>query len=116
MSNTPTNVFCWNPRPGLEWRAYEKSTGIISVAETRELAIAEFEKIWNSRAPIEWVHTAPPRPKRPDERPQQDKAIEHDAISYASLAKRFHPDLLGSKRRFSAHEIMQIVNELREAK
>jgi hypothetical protein len=42
-------------------------------------------------------------------------AIEHDAISYNALAKRFHPDLCG-KRKFDANMIMQIINELRGAK
>ena len=90
--------------------------GFAAVGESKAEVEALWLREWNNRSPIQWVEHSPPRQKRPDERPQQDKVIEHDAISYASLAKRFHPDLLDSKRRFSAHEIMQIVNELRGAK
>jgi hypothetical protein len=111
--STNAFVYCWNPRPGLEWRAYEKSTGIISIAETREQAIAEFEKIWNFRAPIEWVHKAPPLPKREGAKP----AIQGDtaaAAVYRDLVKRFHPDTHQGKR-FTAGEVMAALNRLWDA-
>jgi hypothetical protein len=109
------NVFCWKPEPGLQWRCYEGVSGITVDAESKEAAVDHFNSIWNFRTPVQWIYEAPKRPRRADERPvtAPDKAIEADAIPFTALCRRFHPDLCG-KRKFTADQVMAIVNELRE--
>jgi hypothetical protein len=107
------NVFCWKPEPGLQWRCYEGVSGITVDAESKEAAVDHFNSIWNFRTPVQWIHEAPKRPKRPDDPKPAGTAIEHDAIPFTALARRFHPDLCG-KRKFTADQVMAIILELRE--
>ena len=108
------NVFCWKPEPGAIWRCHEGVSGITVDAASKDEAIAEFNNIWNFRTPLQWTYEAPKRPRRPgDAAPQADKALEADAIPFTALARRFHPDLNG-KRKFTADQVMAILNELRE--
>jgi hypothetical protein len=89
-------------------------SGLTVDAGSKAEAVEHFTRLWNSRSKLEWRFEAPPQPRRRDAAPQADKLLDADAIPYTSLAKRFHPDLCG-KRKFTAHEIMLIVNELRDS-
>jgi hypothetical protein len=109
-----TWVYVWKPEPGFQWRCYEGVSGLVVDGESQEGAIDHFNQIWNFRSPVEWKHQAPPRPKRPDDPKPASAAIEGDAISYHAIAKRLHPDLCG-KRKFTADQVMQIINELRDS-
>jgi hypothetical protein len=55
MSNL-TRVYCWLPAPGNIWRVHERSLNIIVDAESKEAAIAEFNRVWAFRAPVEWIY------------------------------------------------------------
>ena len=115
MSNI-TFVYSWKPAPGNQYRAREKTTGIEVIGETggsQEQCQAEFERLWNRRAPVEWVFAAPPRPRREGAKP----AIQGDtaaAAVYRDLAKKFHPDTHQGKR-FTAGEVMAALNRLWDA-
>jgi hypothetical protein len=78
-------------------------------------AKATFDRDWNQRAPYHLIEGHPPRRKRQDSAPQAASAIEHDAIPYKRLAQRFHSDLVGTKKKFSADEVLAIINELRDS-
>jgi hypothetical protein len=110
------NVWIYEYMPH-EWHC-RTFQGITGIGRTREEAKATFDRDWNLRAPYHLIEGHPPRPKRPGDPAPASAAIgtEGDTIPYSALAKRFHPDLVGEKRRFTAHEIMLIVNELRESK
>jgi hypothetical protein len=64
--STITFAYCWKPQPGQEWQAHEKTSGIVVFAATQAEAVAEFNKVWDFRAPVEWVYGPPPGPKRED--------------------------------------------------
>jgi hypothetical protein len=103
------------PSTGNPWRAECRTdTSLRAVdAPTQEMAQDALQQELGPMVTIDWHFGPAPRPARRDGAPQPDKALEHDMIPYASLAKRFHPDLCG-KRKFDAHTIMSIINELRD--
>jgi hypothetical protein len=116
-----TNAWVWPPSPPASannpWQAECYSGGhYVVYAPTQQAAqdlfLREHPEL---RGVVRWIFGPPPKPTRPGEKPDVAPAIEHDAISYNALAKRFHPDLCG-KRKFDAHTIMSIINELRGAK
>lgn len=116
-----TNVWCYSPNPPPSaidpWLAecYSGSSHYVVPAATQQAAQDQFLREHPElRGVVRWIFEAPPR-KRPDDPKPAGPAIEHDAISYNALAKRFHPDLCG-KRKFDAHTIMSIINELRGPK
>src|SRR6266478_9694075 len=106
-------VYCINQSPRSYMVAFPR-LGFHAMGQTCEEAHAEFTREYGAAMPpFEFTHSPMPRPRRRgDEAPPANSAIEHDAVSYNALAKRFHPDLCG-KRKFDAHTIMSIVNELR---
>jgi hypothetical protein len=107
------NVWIYPYLPN-EWHC-QTFEGITGIGRTRDEAKATFDRDWNQRAPYNLIEGHPPGPKRPGEKPDvaPDKAIEIDAIPFTALARRFHPDLCG-KRKFTADQVMAILNELRE--
>ena len=85
-----------------------------AVLPTQAEAIAEFKKLWDFRAPIEWVYAAPPRPKGRPENPKQSIVIEGDTIAAAfhrALLKAFHSDHHGH-RSYTGDEIVTTINRL----
>jgi hypothetical protein len=90
-------------------------SGLTVDAASKELAVEHFIGLWNSRSKLEWRYEAPPQPRRPNTAPQAASAIEHDAISYRRLCQRFHSDLVGTKKKFTADEVLAIINELRDS-
>jgi hypothetical protein len=96
----------------LEWHC-RTFDGIVGIGRTRDEAKQTFDRDWADRAPYRLIEGPPPRPKRADERPIPDRAIESDSIAFTALAKAFHPDACG-RRNFTADEVMTIVNQLRE--
>jgi hypothetical protein len=122
MSDKLTNVWIHSPNPPPSaidpWLAecYSGGSHYIVPAATQQAAQDQFLREHPElRGVVRWIFEAPPRPRRPDGAAPADKLLlERDAIPYASLAKRFHPDLCG-KRKFDAHMIMSIINELRDA-
>jgi hypothetical protein len=107
-----TFVYRYRPQPGRETYVRELGTGICCQHEDPTVALKEFDSIWAGRSPYRLIEEAPPQPRRDDPKPAS-AAIEHDAIPFTALARRFHPDLCG-KRKFTADQVMAIVNELRE--
>lgn len=111
MSDKLLTAWCWLPNPGTVWRVHEMMSGLTVDAATKELAVEHFTGLWNSRSRLEWRFEAPPQPRRAE--PTASAAIEHDAIPFTALARRFHPDLCG-RRKFTADQVMAIILELRE--
>jgi hypothetical protein len=115
MSTTITFCYVWRPQPGLEWRCYEKTTGIIVDSASRQEAIDEFRKVWGDRAPFQLVEHAPPMPRRPDDpKPAAAGAIEGDTIAasfHRALLKAFHSDHHGH-RSYTSDEILATINFL----
>lgn len=108
------NVFCWKPEPGNYWRCSEGVSGITVDAPSKDEAIAEFNNIWTFRTPVQWIYEAPKRPRRPDDPKPVSAAIDEDtdAVKFHRLLLRsFHPDLHGSKKRWSADQVVAIINE-----
>jgi hypothetical protein len=114
MSDKLLTAWCWLPSPGTVWRVHEMMSGLTVDAATKAEAVAHFEQLWNQRARLEWKFESPPQPRRRDAQPVSG-ALEHDAISYKRLAQRFHSDLVGTKKRFTADEVLAIINELRDS-
>jgi hypothetical protein len=113
VSDKLLTAWCWLPNPGKVWRVHEMMSGLTVDAGSKDAAVEHFTRLWNSRSRLEWRFEAPPQPRRHDGA-QADKLIEHDAIPFSSLARRFHPDLNG-KRKFTADQVMQIILELRDS-
>jgi hypothetical protein len=112
--STTTFVYCHKPQPGQVWQAYEKTSGMLVFADSQAEAVAEFEKLWDFRAPIEWVYAAPPLPKGRPEDPKPSTAIEGDTIAAAfhrALLKAFHSDHHGH-RSYTGDEIVTTINRL----
>ena len=110
-------VYVYSTMPR-EWMAREMLTGIAAVAPSRDEALKLWETVWNQRAPFTVRNEAPPRPKRPGERPDVAAAIEGEgeAVKFHRLVLRaFHPDLHGAKKRWSADEIIAAINEAWES-
>jgi hypothetical protein len=89
-------------------------------AETREAAQAALRADLPPNSDITWHDGPSPRTRAKAPtfgRASVDApAIEGDsAISYKKLAQAFHPDLAGTKRRYSADQVMAIINELRDS-
>jgi hypothetical protein len=115
-----TNAWVWLPSPPPSatnpWQAecYSGNSHYVVNAPTQraaqEVLLHEHPEL---RAVVRWLFEIPPQPKRPGEKPDAAApAIEGDVISYHAIAKRLHPDLCG-KRKFTADQVMQIINELR---
>jgi hypothetical protein len=88
-------------------------SGLTVDASSKELAIEHFTALWNSRSKLEWRFEAPPQPRRHDAKPAS-LALEGDTIAtrfHRSILRAFHADLHGPKKRWSADQILQIVNE-----
>jgi hypothetical protein len=114
MSDRLTNVWVWHPSPGFEWRCYEGISGTVVDAGTRVEAVALFTELWANRSPLRWIDEAPPPPKRPGESKPVSAAIEGDTIAakfHRSMLRAFHVDLHGTKKRWSADQIVAIINE-----
>ena len=103
------------PSAGSPWRAECQTATRHHVldAPTQQMAQDALQRELGPMVTIDWHFGPTPQPKRRDAAPQVDKAIEADAIPFTALARRFHPDLCG-KRKFTADQVMAIVNELRE--
>jgi hypothetical protein len=110
--STITFAYCWKPQPGQEWQAHEKTSGIVVFAATQAEAVAEFNKVWDFRAPVEWVYASPPLPKRPEpgiEVHPEDRS--RGALAYKELMKRFHSDVNPNKT-YTADEVTAAINQL----
>ena len=106
------NVWIYPYMPN-EWHC-QTFEGITGIGRTRDEAKATFDRDWNQRAPYNLIEGHPPRPKRPGEKPDVAPAIEGDtdAVKFHRLLLRsFHPDLVNSKKRWSAHDVLAIVND-----
>jgi len=93
-------------------------SGLGAANDSREAVLADFARLWNNRAVIRIVDGPPPRPKREGEPAPASAAIEGetDAVRFHRLVLRgFHPDLHGAKKRWSADEIIAVVNQAWEA-
>jgi hypothetical protein len=113
MSDKLLTAWCWLPNPGKVWRVHEMMSGLTVDAGSKDEAVEHFTKLWNSRSKLEWRFEAPPQPRRRDMKPVSG-AIEGetDAVKYHRLLLRaFHPDLMGAKKRWSADQVVAIINE-----
>jgi hypothetical protein len=107
-------AYVWKPIPGLQWRASLNdgtSNVVVDGASAKEV-MDEMTRLRIGREPITWKLEPPPQPRRRDDVKPASAVIEGDVISYHAIAKRLHPDLCG-KRKFTADQVMQIINELR---
>jgi hypothetical protein len=88
-------------------------SGLTVDAASKELAVEHFTGLWNSRSKLEWRYEAPPQPRRPDMKPVSAVIEgETDAIKFHRLILRaFQPDLHGAKKRWSADQVVAIINE-----
>ena len=110
-----TSVYRHHPQPGRLTYVQELSTGICAIHEDPVVALKEFDSLWAGRSPYQLFEHAPPMPKRPDDPKPASAAIEGETTLskfIKKLAQHFHPDLTPSTKRFSATQIMQIVNQL----
>jgi hypothetical protein len=106
------NVWIYQYMPN-EWHC-QTFEGITGIGRTRDEAKATFDRDWNQRAPYHLIDGHPPRPKRPGDSAPASAAIEGeaDAVKFHRLVLRaFHPDLHGAKKRWSANEIIAVVNQ-----
>jgi hypothetical protein len=113
VSDKLLTAWCWLPNPGTIWRVHEMMSGLTVDAATKAEAVAHFEQLWNQRARLEWKFESPPQPRRRDAQPVSG-ALEGDTIATAfhRLALRaFHQDLHGAKKRWSADEVVTILND-----
>ena len=112
------NAWVWQPAPppspGNAYRAECRTETNMHVADapTQQMAQDTLQQELGPMVTIDWHFGLPPRPRRANERSATDKAIEADVIAYKRLCQRFHPDICG-KRKFTADQIMQILNEMR---
>ena len=107
-----TNVYCWKPEPGLQWRIYEGTTGTVIDAASRQEALALFRAVWGERTPFQLIEHAPPRPRRPDDPKPAVPGIEGDTVAVAfhrAVVKAFHSDHHGAKT-YSGDEVLAIIN------
>jgi hypothetical protein len=83
---------------------------------TAEAVRAALQQELGPGVTVTWHEGAPPPPKpMGGNAPADAPAIEGDSVvSYKKLAQAFHPDMLPKRRKFSATEVMQIINELRD--
>jgi hypothetical protein len=114
MSDKRISVRIWQPVPppstGNSWRIdfNDGHSHIVVDGPTEDSAQARFCLDYGiNRDLVIWLREAPPPPKR-DERKPASAAIEGDAISYRRLCQRFHSDLVGTRKRFSADEVLQL--------
>jgi hypothetical protein len=105
-----TNVYIDRTPPNLEWFVREIGTGICVIDKDRAAALKAFDAIWAGRSPYQLVDHAPPRPKRPDAAPQQNKLLEHESMFRKAILRRVHSDLVG-ERTFTADQVAAIVND-----
>jgi hypothetical protein len=116
-----TNAWCWQPNPPASpnnpWQAecYSDSSRYVVYAPTQQAAQDLFlHEHPELRGVVRWIFEAPPRPKRPGEKPYVTPAIEGDTVgtTFHRLALRaFHRDLHGAKKRWSADEVVTILND-----
>jgi hypothetical protein len=114
VSDKLLTAWCWLPNPGTVWRVHEMMSGLTVDAATRELAIEHFVGLWNSRSRLEWRYEAPPQPRRDSPKTVNAPVIEGegDAVKFhRALLRRFHSDLIGSRRTFKADAVVAIINE-----
>jgi len=110
-----TNVYVWSHLPR-EWHVREMTTGIGCIGGSRDEVLTGFREIWADRSPFNLVEHAPPRPRRPDVAPQQDKLVEsRDAHAfYRALLREFHPDHHPDKT-YSGTEVVAAINHAWES-
>jgi hypothetical protein len=106
------NVWIYPYLPN-EWHC-QTFEGITGIGRTRDEAKATFDRDWNQRAPYHLIEGHPPRPKRPGDAAPASAAIEADTAGTAfhrARLRRFHSDLVGDRRTFTADDVLAIVNE-----
>jgi hypothetical protein len=115
-----TNVWCWQPSPptsGNPWQVecYAGSSRYDLWGPTQQavqdLFLHEHPEL---RGVVRWIFEAPPRPKRPGEKPDVAPAVEGDTVATAFhrlVLRAFHRDLHGAKKRWSADEVVTILND-----
>jgi hypothetical protein len=78
MENDHVNVFVYSNGPR-SWMAYCPGAGIGCTAASRDEALAEFSRTWNSRGSFHVVEGAPPRAGAQANRRASDRAAELQA-------------------------------------
>jgi hypothetical protein len=101
------------PSAGSPWRAECQTATSHHVvdAPTQPLAQEALARELGPMVTIDWHFGPAPRPKRRDGTPQADQMIEHESAFRKSLLRHFHSDLIGTKQRFSADQVVSAINE-----
>lgn len=102
------------------WMVRHIPTGIGAVAEAREPAEKEFDRIWGKRAPYRIILGQPPRPPRRGIPPSETAIparISDDAFSRALHAElnRFHADHNPPGTTWSCDHVVAAIIRLRDA-
>jgi hypothetical protein len=101
------------PSTGNPWRAECRTdTSLRAVdAPTQQMAQDALQQELGPMVTIDWHFGPAPRPKRRDVMPQADQLLEHESAFRKSLLRHFHSDLIGTKQRFSADQVVSAINE-----
>jgi len=112
-----STLFIWQIN-GRSWQAYHLQSGLGAVADSRGAALADWERLWNSRSTYKVVDGPPPQPRREyGETGPAIQGAEHYRKGYAvyrELLKTFHADVCGD-RTFSGDEVTAALIRLWEA-
>ena len=119
MKDESSSLYVWQTGRH-SWQTMHPASGLGAAAESRDQALADFERIWNRRSSYKVINSPPPMPRRegeprvPEAQVEADERHRRGYAVYRELLKEFHPDA-HAKRTFTAHEITRALIRFWEA-